>query len=548
MKVTITNHIIRFIVCILIFCIQALGLRAQTTVLSQSFKNITDETSYTAISSYNGWTFDNCYAAGRVKEIDHYLQVGAGPSPSFTLGSVTSPALGIEGNVVLLIRTCRVSDDIPASFQVLLDGAGIVSSTVYSVVSGTYYRPSAILLKGCLPSTKIIIRGITGKFCVQTMKAYGISDALFYESFNYFSGTGGNDGSFSVPISIINESNSNIFDAYSGADYAGIRNGSLCTELNDDDDYYTTPTFPTVTSSMLLSFRIAGTNSSDGTPLAVELSGGGSMSTTSFDVVSATWKKCYAVVSDMTTSSRFTFTGKKVFLDDVILTPINSGLDQSKDNTAYIEANADQVRTVTITRTLTSGIWCPLCLPFDVTPNQMATEIGTTCEIRTLSSIETSTGVFRFNSVEGTTTIDAGTPFLVKPTSTIANPTFTSVTIKNTDPVSYSNGDYQFKGIYSPTYLKTDGTNLFLGIDGNLYKPSTGEGDNRLGGMRAYFVVPEKASARVAIFDEPTTDGIDNVLKEMTKPVVYDLQGRRIDSSKANHGLYVCGGRKWIVK
>ncbi len=543
MKVFLSNFI-RLFVCSFILCIQPFCLHAQTTVLTQSFKNITDETSYTAISSYNGWSFENCYAAGKVNGVDHFLQVGSGSSP-YKLGSVTSPVLGVEGNVVVLVRTSRIT--IGAKFCVSVEGTGIVSSTEYTIEEGSFYHPSAILIKGCLPSTRIRIEGTNGKFYLQMTKASVVSDAVFYESFDFMNGNGGNDDTYSVPSALVYEEKANIFDNYSGIDFSGVYLGDRCIEINVKDNYYTTPTFPTVTNSMLLSFRIAGTNSSDGTPLAVELSGGGSMSTTSFDVVSATWKKCYAVVSDMTTSSRFTFTGKKVFLDDVMLTPINSGLDQSKDNTAYIEANADQVRTVTITRTLTSGIWCPLCLPFDVTPNQMATEIGTTCEIRTLSSIETSTGVFRFNSVEGTTTIEAGTPFLVKLTATVANPTFSSVAIKNTDPMSYSNGDYQFVGIYSPTYLETDGTNLFLGIDGNLYKPGTGEGENRLGGMRAYFVVPEKASARVAIFDEPTTDGI-NVLTEMSKAVVYDLQGRRIDSSKANHGLYVRGGRKWIVK
>lgn len=554
MKVFLSNFI-RLFVCSFILCIQPFCLHAQTTVLTQSFKNITDETSYTAISSYNGWSFENCYAAGKVNGVDHFLQVGSGSSP-YKLGSVTSPVLGVEGNVVVLVNTARVQS-IAARFSVSVVGTGTVNNTEYTVASGDSYRPSAILIKGCLPSTRIVIQGTYGKFYVQTMKVFAVSDAIFYESFDYFKYENKDEFSFSNDDEAVVSSCDNYSDV--GFESVKVANKKI---FFDNLGHFTFQTINAdAETTAMLSFRTAlypssshylNITSSEGVKMASldskEISSLHNAYNGELTGDTKVWQNHFIILTGLNSSSSITIEGRDMFLDDVLLTPIPDGLDQSKDNTAYIEANADQVHTVTITRTLTSGIWCPLCLPFDVTPNQMATEIGTTCEIRTLSSIETSTGVFRFNSVEGTTTIDAGTPFLVKLTATVANPTFSSVAIKNTDPMSYSNGDYQFVGIYSPTYLETDGTNLFLGIDGNLYKPGTGEGENRLGGMRAYFVVPEKASARVAIFDDPATDGVNNVLRKMTKPVVYDLQGRRIDSSKANHGLYVRGGRKWIVK
>lgn len=518
------------------------GLQAQTTVLSQSFKNLNDKTVYTLISSYDGWTFENCYAAGNVEE-DHYLRVGTGTSPSYTLGSVTSPALGVEGNVVLLISSIRFS--IPAKYRVSLIGGGIIASTEYTMEDGEDYHPSAILVKGCLPSTRIVIEGTYGKFYLQSVKAFAVSDAVFYESFDYILGKGGRDGNFTTPSSLLTESNA--FDAYSGVEYSDIRRGKKCIAFNLSGEYYKTPTFSDVTSSMLLSFQVAGTSKSDGTPMSVEISGGGTMNTTSFEVENSTWTQCYAVVSDMTTSTRFTFQGKKFFLDDVKLTPIPDGLDQSKDNTAYIEANAGEVRTVTLTRSLTPDVWCPLCLPFDVTPAMITTVSGTTCELCTFSSVDTSTGVFHFNGVDSETTIEAGTPFLIKTSATVTNPTFTGVTIKNVEPVAYTSDDYQFVGIYSPTYLETDGTNLFLGTDGNLYKPSTDEGYNRLGGMRAYFVVPAEAPARVAIFDEPSLTKVSEAVVERRSPVVSDLLGRRV-SSTPSRGIVITKGRKWILK
>jgi hypothetical protein len=177
----------------------------------------------------------------------------------------------------------------------------------------------------------------------------------------------------------------------------------------------------------------------------------------------------------------------------------------------------------------------------------MATVFNTTCELSVLSEIDTSRGDFKFNSVDGESTIAAGTPFLIRTAASVVNPTFTDVTIKNADPVTYMEGKYQFVGIYSPTYLKTDGTNLFLGIDGSLYKPDLDEGHNRLGGMRAYFVVPETASARVVFDEEQVVTGIDNVEEEQGSTVSFDLMGHPV-SGKSPRGIIINKGRKWLSK
>jgi len=540
MRKQLFTYIIPLLVCVC--CLSALPSRvgAQTTVLSQSFKNLNNESSYTPISSYDGWTFENCYAAGKVNGNDHYLQVGS----SSSLGSMTSPTLNIEGNVLLLIKTGLIASG--AKFSISVVGIGTVSSADYTITSADY-RPSAILIKGCMPSTKIKIEDTKGKFYIQEVVAYAISDAVFYESFDYMGGNGGNDGSYSLPSSPLYDKNTDLFDNYSGVSFSGVYLGKTCIAINVNGSFYQTPTFSDVTNSMLLSFRVAGTNSDTESSAAVEISGGGTLSQTSFAVTKEAWTQCYAVVSDMTTSTQFKFKGTKYFLDDVKLTPIPSGLDQSKDNSTYILANAEQVRTVTLTRSLTPNVWCPLCLPFDVTPNQMASVTGTTCELSAFSSIITSTGVFKFNSVDGESTIAAGSPFLIRTAASVVNPTFTDVTIKNADPVTYTDGGYQFVGIYSPTYLKTDGTNLFLGTDGNLYKPGTDEGYNRLGGMRAYFVVPETASARVVFDEEQVVTGIDNVEEEQGSTVSFDLMGHPV-SGKSPRGIIINKGRKWLSK
>ena len=538
MRKQLFTYIIPLLVCVC--CLSALPSRvgAQTTVLSQSFYSLNSENLFKEISSYENWTFNNCYARK-----DYYLRVGS----SSSIGKVTSPTLGVEGNVVLLIKTGFIVSG--AKFKVSIVGMGTAASKDYTVEEGESYRPSAILIKGCLPSTRIVIEGISGRFYLRTMKVFAVSDAVFYESFDYMNGTGGNDGKYSMPSAVLGADEMDFFDNKSGVVFSNLYVGNKCIaiNLNLEGYYYQTPTASDATSSMLLSFRVAGTSKSTGTPATIEISGGGTLSQTSFAVTKEIWTQYHAVVSDMTSLTRFKFTGEKFFLDDVKLTPIPSGLDQSKDNSTYILANAEQVRTVTLTRSLTPNVWCPLCLPFDVTPNQMASVTGTTCELSAFSSIITSTGVFKFNSVDGESTIAAGSPFLIRTAASVVNPTFTDVTIKNADPVTYTAGGYQFVGIYSPTYLKTDGTNLFLGTDGNLYKPGTDDGYNRLGGMRAYFVVPETASARVVFDEEQVVTGIDNVEEEQGSTVSFDLMGHPVPG-KSPRGIIINKGRKWLSK
>jgi hypothetical protein len=259
-----------------------------------------------------------------------------------------------------------------------------------------------------------------------------------------------------------------------------------------------------------------------------------------------TWLPYSVIVTNMSRTTTLTFEGTDVSLDDVMLTPIPSDLDQNSDNSAYIKGNAGQVRDVQLQRILTPNVWCPLCLPFDVTPESMATALGTSCELNTLTSV--SDGIFTFNTVSDGSTISAGTPFLVKTTAQVENPTFSGVTIKNVEAKENGNETYKFVGTYSPVYLETDGSELFLGTDGDLYKPGTGEGYNRLGGLRAYFRVPTGAKARVMFND---VDGIETLSMpqiEVGDKKTYDLQGRPVVKGQTQRKhLIIEKGRKRLA-
>lgn len=547
MRKQIFTRITPILMCVCCFCVLPSKLHSQTTVLSKSFYGLNNEDVFSAISSYGEWTFENCFA-----KKDSYLQLGS----SSSLGTATSPALGVEGNFALLIKTGHIVSG--AKFRVSVVGTGTVAVTESecSVASDDSYRLSAILIKGCLPSTRIKIEGISGRFYLRTMKVLAISDALFYESFDYVDN--GNSGEFVVGSE---DATSSLCDNYSVVELKDCKRGKSKIYFNGTGNFTFSTLYADSDMKAILSFRTALVGSSVTHTLNISASEGVNMASLDNNDISSlqntyngeltgvyrTWQEHSIILTGLNSSSTVTIEGKEMFLDDVKLTPIPSGLDQSKDNSAYIEANADQVRTVTLTRTLTPGVWCPLCLPFDVTPNLMNSVTATTCELRTFSSVDTETGVFKFNSIEGESTIEAGTPFLIKTSAMVSNPTFTGVTIKDVAPVSYTNGDFQFVGIYSPVYLKTDGTNLFLGTDGSLYKPGTDEGHNRLGGMRAYFVVPAEAMARVAILDEADVTGIISAGEENRSYTMYDIFGRPV-GSKASRGIIISKGRKWFNK
>ena len=551
MKKHIFARVVPFLLCVCCFCIMPSKLKGQTTVLSQSFNlGVKSVTNMNEMGGFDNWTFDNCYATADPQAI----QIGSGDVPC-KLGYFVTPPIGVEGNVLVLVTT-KQNGNITGNFKVSVMGAGTVAATAeYTVGIGTSFRPSAILIKGCLPSTRIKIEDTRGKFYVLSIKIYAISDAIFYESFNYFvHNNKENEFAYSSNDAVVS-----LCDNYSNVEFENtkVANGRV---FLDNIGHFTFPTlYAAHNTKALLSFKTAlvGTNRHG---LNITASEGVKMGTLDSNDISnlqnayngeltdekRTWFNHSIILTGLNSSSSITIEGRDMHLDDVKLTPIPDGLDQSKDNTAYIEANAGEVRTVTLSRSLTPNVWCPLCLPFDVTPEMMAAVAGT-CEFRTFSSVDTETGIFKFNSVEGETTIEAGTPFLIKTSVLIENPTFTGVTIRNTDPVKHIIGDYQFVGIYSPTYLKTDGTNLFLGTDGNLYKPGLEEGYNRLGGMRAYFVVPAGAEARVAIFDEPDVTRVDKVVKELGSPVVYNLFGRPA-SVESSRGIVISNGRKWLSK
>lgn len=544
---------------LVVFLLLSLQGYAQTTILSKSFNALYlgegDYGPMSGVSGFEGWSFNEyCYAMK-----DDYAVIGAyKKDPTKNLGIITTSPLGVNGNAVLLIKTAMRNDE-NAKFRISVVGDGAASSEEYTVNSDEESRPSAILIKGLTPTSKIRVEGTYGKFYLKSLKVTSIGDALFYESFDYMQGVPTGefyyssdkiatstlcDNSNNIVLGEVYQSTKNIFFRHNAE-----KKKSICELQNMILD---SP------SDMLLNIR-SGHLDEYNSFLSVTCSGDAQIAksilensssydksaTIEFDaddVAPFTWVDNSFIVKNMSSSTVLTFGGFGANIDEIILRPIPTNLDEKSDNSPFIVYNAGQSRDVTLLRTLTANIWCPLCLPFDVTQTQMEAATGTSCELRTLTSV--SEGVFNFDV---TTSIAAGTPFLVKTATRVVNPVFTGVTVVSTPAATAaaSTADYQFVGTYSPVTLATDGSNLFLGIYGQLYRPEAYEGHDRMNGLRAYFVVPATTSlSRVAISFGGETAGVNGSRRDKAaRERLYDLQGRPVKGRMAK-GLYVQEGQK----
>ena len=209
--------------------------------------------------------------------------------------------------------------------------------------------------------------------------------------------------------------------------------------------------------------------------------------------------------------------------------PVVYVIDEDMD---FVSPGADiQNATVRLKRTLSKDHWNTLAVPFSTT---------LTGRVREYDYADGNTMKFK-----DAVSIEAGKPYLVKPDQTVENPVFANVTLSAAAPQTVTNGNYSFVGLYSPTELATNKTELFLKSDGNLYYPAAGNA--RLAGMRAYFKVPGGQQVRLMADDADVT-GIIGIGQSRTTTdgnALYDLQGRRVTQLKK--GVYVRDGKKIII-
>lgn len=228
--------------------------------------------------------------------------------------------------------------------------------------------------------------------------------------------------------------------------------------------------------------------------------------------------------------------------------PAQTYSDNILRETATVSFNAQDNVDVQLERTLSPEYWNTFCVPFTISADVIKEKFGEGTQVCTFGSMEGTVMNFAHS-----TSIEAGKPYIVKPTKEVVNPSFTGVNIEAVAAKQVGANGYFMQGIYSvKTDLTTDGTNLFLGDGNKFYKPS-GTTTAKMKGMRAYFIVPQgtNLAALRANIDGATT-AIDELTTVVEQPIdnrIYNLQGQFVGTSfEGLHGVYVQNGKKVLVK
>lgn len=219
--------------------------------------------------------------------------------------------------------------------------------------------------------------------------------------------------------------------------------------------------------------------------------------------------------------------------------------EDADDTVSKIEANKGKTVDVTLTRSLKAGVWNTICLPFDVTAEQIKNILKAEGMVREYADDDATAQTITFKKVEGN--MKAGEPYLIKPTEDITSLAFEGVTITAVEG-NLQGKAYGIWGTLGKYAMKTDGTELFLNAAGKFVAPAAAT--NTMKGFRAYFMVPKGSSAAaININIDGETTGINNIeTKATVNGKVYNLNGQYVGNSLngLKKGIYVVNGKKVI--
>ena len=229
---------------------------------------------------------------------------------------------------------------------------------------------------------------------------------------------------------------------------------------------------------------------------------------------------------------------------------VNEIGEQTNNATAIANNKDIKDNSIQINRTLSKDYWNTFCLPFDVNKASVNLLLNNP-ELKEFTR-EVDGTTMKFKDAKE---IKAGVPYIIKPSKDAVNPTFRNVIVTATEPkiITDKSGNYSFIGAYSPTDLKTDGTELFLGDKDYLYKPFAN--DKTINGMRAFFRIKNNTSqARQSQYsisiDETTFILLPNINTTplSTQEKIYTLDGRQVHSThNLKTGIYIKNGKKLYV-
>ena len=247
------------------------------------------------------------------------------------------------------------------------------------------------------------------------------------------------------------------------------------------------------------------------------------------------------------------------------------------ENATVAPAEATGV-DVRVLRTIGAGVWSTICLPFAMSEAQTKEAFGDDVQIADFTGCEATYDDAEENIIalkvnfEDVAEMEANHPYIIKVGSDVTEFSVEGVDITPSDELSVDRDEDRYKrnGKWYYDYNSFIGTyeagteipenSLFL--SGNKFWYSAGKTTTKaFRGYFAFYMVLSDitaAEARISLWiDGGATTGISNI-EHSTLNIehsVYDLQGRRMESSVSNSqcsilkkGLYVKDGKKIIIK
>lgn len=243
---------------------------------------------------------------------------------------------------------------------------------------------------------------------------------------------------------------------------------------------------------------------------------------------------------------QFSNSGKKIEIETATIKLVATTLTLNETTTAedaktLLETNLNKTVNVTINRTLVANKWNTLCLPFDVTAEQIKNILKAEGMVREYK--DQTADCINFQAAE---TMTAGVPYLIKPTEEVKGLTFEGVKITAVEGKTkggIGSENLAISGILGARKLES--FELFLNAAGKFVAPAVGK--ETMKGFRAYFISLLGAGAKINIDGETT--GINSIETNATvNGKVYNLNGQYVGNSLngLKKGIYVVNGKKVI--
>lgn len=257
---------------------------------------------------------------------------------------------------------------------------------------------------------------------------------------------------------------------------------------------------------------------------------------------------------NVTTSSAQDFPASDITLN-VAVPLLELTLDEGQDNSQTLADNDGTMADVTLTRTLQTGSYNTLSVPFAIPADKYSDYKLTGVKKLSTSAFDSETGVLTLTFAAETEGIEAGKPYLVKVSETVENPVFNGVTISSTATTTETDAADFIPTLGATTIAGDVKSILFLGGGNKLYNPDTE--NSQMKGFRAYFLLRGDAAQQARAFrldlGDGETTGIKaiGILDNLQTDNCYDLSGRKIvklSNGQMAKGVYIVNGKKTIIK